>query len=46
MIRAIDKIPVPPLSEFLIEDFLKPMGLTAIDYLKVQVYQLLRYMGC
>ena len=25
----LGKIPIPPLSEFLIEDFMKPMGLDA-----------------
>ena len=48
MIKSMDKIPVPPLSEFLIEEFLKPMGLTAIDLSKgtgipiTEVYGLLR----
>ena len=31
MIKVVGKIPVPPISEFLIEEFMKPMELTMID---------------
>ena len=34
IIEVTGKIPVPPLSEFLVEEFMRPMGITVNDLSK------------